>query len=138
MISAIPGSVAATSPVADIYIDHASYCDLDDDELEDDVLIMFTCNVADKTKRPSHSEFYFTLTLPSGQQHFALVTVIGKYTTLRLALYWFDSAWESGWYNIQIDGLLHGRARGHTATDYDFDPPTGSGSGDPSIKVMFW
>ncbi len=136
LLLSMPQGVAA-SPSFMVSIHEAYYADLDADAIEDDIIIYFSCFIPENTRQPGRSDFYFTLTLPSGHQHYALVTVLGKYSELRLALYWFDSAWEEGWYNVQLDAFAYGMRRGYAMDTYDFDPP-GTGNGDPSIKVTFW
>lgn len=133
-----PNHVAAEKTGLALTINDAFYGDLDGDSLEDDVTILITITLGNDMKSPGKSDVYYTLTLPSGYQHLALVTVIGKYREIRLVLSWFDSAWESGWYNIKVDALIYGAPGiAYDADIYDFDPP-GTGNGDPTIKVSFW
>ncbi|MFW9847589.1 MAG: hypothetical protein ACFFF4_00510 [Candidatus Thorarchaeota archaeon] len=134
----MPMDVAAVAPYFDVTINFADYDDLDLDAAIDDVLILFTCTVGNGHKSPSKSEFLFTLTMPSGAQYFALITVLGKYREIRLALSWFDSAQESGWYNIELDAYAYGIMGGYDYDSYVFDPPSGGGPADPTISVTFW
>lgn len=135
----IPLDVAATAPFFEATIHFADYGDLDSDAEEDDVLILFTCTIGDGYKSPTKSEFLFTLTLPSGAVFYALITVYGRYRELGLALSWFDSALESGWYNVQLDAFGYGIIGGYDYDTYDFDPPTERGGGSPtSISVSLW
>lgn len=128
--------VSAVSSRFQVTIENAYYADVDGDGQEDDVIIEYLCEVTEGYKSPSKTDFYFTLTLPSGAQLLAMVTLVGKFDTIRIRLTWFDSAWESGWYNVLIDALAFGGSvYGYTTDSYDFDPPTGSGTGDPHIKV---
>lgn len=133
----IPMNVSAVSPYFMVEINYADYGDLDSDTTIDDVLILFTCTIGNGQKSPSKSEFLFTLTLPSGIQYYALITVYGKFREIRLALSWFDSAVESGWYNVQLDAYGYGIIGGYDYDTYAFDPP-GTGEGDPTISVAFW
>ncbi|MHA2426355.1 MAG: hypothetical protein ACXAEF_16315 [Candidatus Thorarchaeota archaeon] len=133
----MPMDVAAVAPYFEVTINFADYGDLDSDATEDDVLILFTCTIGNGYKSPGKSEFLFTLTLPSGLTYYALITVLGRYREIRLALSWFDSAVEPGWYNIQLDAFGYGIIGGYDYDSYDFDPP-GTGVGDPSISVSFW
>ena len=133
----VPTDVVAYAPYFDVTINFADYGDLDSDSTDDDVLILFTCVIGDGYKSPQESDFLFTLTLPSGQTFYALITVIGKYRVLRLALCWYEVAMESGWYNIQLDAFGYGIVGGYDYDTYDFDPP-GTGNGDPYISVTFW
>ncbi|MDF1538511.1 MAG: hypothetical protein P1Q69_06380 [Candidatus Thorarchaeota archaeon] len=135
----IPQDVAATAPYFAVCINFADYGDLDGDYTEDDILILFTCVIGDGYPSPKESDFLFTLTVPSGAQYYALVTVIGRYRVIRLALSWFDSALEQGWYNVQLDAFGYGIYGGYDYDTYDFDPPTEAGGGAPTgVAVTFW
>ncbi len=135
----IPQDVAATAPFFIARIHSADYSDLDADTIEDDVLILFTCEIGDGYKSPTKSDFLFTLTLPSGIQYYALVTVYGRFREIRLALSWYDSALETGWYNVQLDAFGYGIVGGYAYDTFDFDPPTGTGGGGPTaVSVAFW
>ena len=137
LLLAIPQQVSAYTPTFAVTINDASYADLDGDNVEDDVLVFFTCFVR-ADYRIQRSDFLFSLTLPSGITHYALIIVIGHYNELRLALSWYDSAWEPGWYNVQVEGYAYGIPGGYDYDAIDFDPPTGTGGGDPTISVSFW
>jgi hypothetical protein len=134
-LSMVQGAAAATDWL-DIAIDHASYHDLDGDGFEDDIQTDFTFTVAHGVKCPGKSEYYFTLTLPSGSGYLVILTIIGKFQTLQLSLLWYDCATESGWYNIQVDAFTQGGPRlGHSTNNLDFDPPS-AGGGDPHVKIF--
>ncbi len=138
LLLSTPQPIAASQLATTVTINDAFYADLDGDALEDDVSILITIRIGDGQKSPGKSEVYYTLTLPSGQQHRALVKIIGKYREIRLALSWFDAAWEPGWYNIRVDAFVYGvPGVSYDMAICDFDPP-GTGNGDPTIKVSFW
>jgi hypothetical protein len=134
----MPMDVAAVAPFFDVTINFADYADLDSDTADDDVLILFTCTIGNGYKSPSKSEFLFTLTLPSGATYYALITVLGRYREIRLALSWYDSAKEPGWYNVELDAFGYGIVGGYDYDTYVFDPPDGGGPADPTISVTFW
>ncbi|MFO7836857.1 MAG: hypothetical protein R6V83_09390 [Candidatus Thorarchaeota archaeon] len=120
-----------------VSVDHAYYYDLDGDGLEDDVLIDLICEVPEGAAPPRKSEFYLALGLPSGIEHRATIMLVGKYSELHMRILWYDSAWESGWYTIKVDVIAFGGSVfGCCTTSYEFDPPTGSGTGDPHIDVL--
>ena len=137
LVMAVPREAAAVPKRFVVTIDRAEYGDLDNDTLSDDVSIIFTASVSDFTKSPQRSEFYFTLTLPSGIKLYALVIVIGQYRNIQLELHWYDCVWESGWYNVVVDAYAIGVKGGYATDSLAFDPPTPSkGPGDPTIHVM--
>ena len=133
LLTRVP-SVAASQNGLHVTIDHAEYCCLEADGIEDDILIDFTCTLSSSAKVSAKSDFYLTMTLPSGLQHLALITVIGRYNEIRLRVHWYNTAWEMGWYNLRIDAYTYGANRGYCTSTYDFDPPK-SGPGEPSIRV---
>ncbi|MFW9933548.1 MAG: hypothetical protein ACFFDR_12935 [Candidatus Thorarchaeota archaeon] len=136
LFTVVPQEAAAIPKKFVVTIDSAEYGDLDNDTICDDVVVFFSAIIADFIKSPQRSEFFFTLTLPSGHQLYALVIVIGHYRDIQLELHWFDCAWESGWYNVFVEAWAVGIKGGYDTDALDFDPPTGGGRGDPSIKVM--
>lgn len=128
-------SASATQNRLRVTIDQAYYCALEEDGIENDILIDFTCTIAANSKVSAKSDFYLTMTLPSGLEHLALVTVVGKYTEIRIRVHWYDTAWETGWYNLRIDTYTYGADRSYCTSVYDFDPPK-SGTGEPSIQAF--
>ncbi|TFG29346.1 hypothetical protein EU527_15970 [Candidatus Thorarchaeota archaeon] len=134
LIAFVPECSAAQNNLK-VIIDHADYCALEDDGIEDDILIDFTVIIPSNAKVSAKSDFYLTMTLPSGIQHLALITVIGKFTELKLRVHWYNTAWESGWYNLIIDAFTYGLHGSYSTSIYDFDPPK-TGTGEPSIYVM--
>ncbi len=123
----------------DISINHAFYYDLDDDLSEDDILIDLTFEVRDGIKSPSTSDYIITLTLPSGFQYILILTIIGKYRIFEMTMLWYDTATETGWYNVRVDAFgYYGYSTGYSMADYDFDPPTGSGGGEPYLEILVW
>jgi hypothetical protein len=118
-----------------VTIDSAYYCALEDDGLENDVLIDFTCTIPTNAKVSAKTDFYLTMTLPSGIEHLALVTVLGKFNEIKVRVHWYDTAWEIGWYNLRIDAFTYGADRSYCLSVYDFDPPK-SGTGEPSVYAF--
>lgn len=117
-----------------IYITHAYYYDLDYDGIKDDVLVDFTCYVKDWIPSPSWSYYELFLRLPSGMTYLVTFEVYGKYRVLQLRMAWFNCATESGWYNIKIDSYaIFSNAIGYSTSNYDFDPPTQGGTGEPHV-----
>ncbi|TFG35000.1 hypothetical protein EU527_00700 [Candidatus Thorarchaeota archaeon] len=117
-----------------ISITHAYYYDLDYDGKQDDILIDFTCRVRDWIPSPSWSYFELFLKLPSGLTYLVTFEVYGKYRTLQMRMAWFNCATESGWYNIRIDAYtIFSNAIGYSTSNYNFDPPTPGGTGEPHV-----
>lgn len=139
LFTAVPVSAASEPHPLDIAVDHAYYYDLDGDGVEDDVYIELTLKVPPGQLKPKKSDCYVTLTLPSGTYHLSLITIIGQFKEIHLGLSWYNTATEPGWYNVKVDVLTSGyTGRSYSTTTYDFDPPTGTGPGDPHIKVTVW
>ncbi|TFF86418.1 hypothetical protein EU519_01355 [Candidatus Thorarchaeota archaeon] len=138
LFMSIPDVSAGSSRLL-VTVDDAIYTDLDLDGLEDDILIDMTLTVCPDAASPRYSEYYLTLRLPSGIEHYALVQLIGKFSELHMRVLWYNSAWESGWYNLDVTAIAYGGSvLGYVETTYVFDPPTGSGVGDPHIEVLCW
>ncbi|TFG08045.1 hypothetical protein EU538_07780 [Candidatus Thorarchaeota archaeon] len=138
LFMSIPDASAGSSRLL-VTVDDAFYADLDLDGSEDDILIDMTLTVSENAASPRYSEYYLTLQLPSGIEHRALVQLIGRFSELHMRVFWYDSAWESGWYNLDVAAIAYGGSvLGYVETSYVFDPPTGSGVGDPHIKVLCW
>jgi hypothetical protein len=131
-------NVSALVDWVDVSIDHAYYYDLDEDGASDDVLVNLTCVIHPGIRNPQRSEYYIKLTLPSGLAYLVIIDVIGKYNTLFMSLKMYDTATEPGWYNIQVDAYSMGVNRGHSTASYDFDPPTGQGTGQPTAELLAW
>ena len=135
------GSVQTASALVDwvdISIDHAYYYDLDGDGASDDVLVELTCAIHPGIQNPSRSEYHIALKLPSGLVYLVIIQVIGKYNVLIMSLRLYDTATEPGWYNVKVDAFCLGIGRGHSTASYDFDPPTGQGTGQPTAELLAW
>ncbi len=138
VLMSVPQVYASPSRL-EVTVDYATYADLDSDGIEDDILIDLTLTVPPHAPCPRYSEYYLVLTLPSGFKHYGLVQLIGRFSEIRMRIFWYDSAWEPGWYNLDITAIAYGGSvLGYTETSHIFDPPTGSGVGDPHIEVMCW
>ena len=131
-------NAAALVDWVDISIDHAYYYDLDDDGASDDVLVNLTCTVHSGIRNPQRSEYQVKLTLPSGLAYLVIIEVIGKYNVLSMSLKMYDTATEPGWYNVKVDAFSMGVHKGHSTASYDFDPPTGQGTGQPTAELLAW
>lgn len=135
------GTVQTASALVDwvdISIDHAYYYDLDGDGVSDDVLVNMTCTIYSGIRNPQRSEYRVALTLPSGLVYLVIIDVFGRYNTLFMSLRMYDTATEPGWYNVQIDAFSMGVTKGHSTVSYDFDPPTGQGTGQPHAELLAW
>ncbi len=131
-------NVAALVDWVDISIDHAYYYDLDADGASDDVLVNMTCTVFAGIRNPQRSEYWIKLTLPSGLAFLVIIEVTGRYNCLVMSLRMYDTAIEPGWYNVQVDAYSYGIHKGHSRATYDFDPPTGQGTGQPTAELLAW
>jgi hypothetical protein len=77
--------------------------------------------------------------LPSGIQYYVILSVIGKYRVLDLLMLWYDTATESGWYNVRVDAFgYYGYTTAFSTANLDFDPPTGKPGGEPHVEIILW
>jgi hypothetical protein len=120
-----------------VSIQSASYLDLDNDMIEDDILTVFTLDVSDGAWMSQWTLISMELELPSGYTFGCNLLVIGYYSRLCLTLGWYNTAIEAGWYTFSVSACMLG-ANTHTSS-YDsmvFDPPTEGGPGSPVLEVI--
>ncbi len=126
-------NISSTSDSTDARVIFAHYLDLDNDGNSDDILTITYIHV------PYDYQVVFanitsTLTLPSGQTFIYDLDYTGDFTYMILFVFWYNTALESGWYEIDVDILIHydGGVL-HLTTSRVFDPPEG---GDPGPPLM--
>ena len=120
-----------------INIDDAYYYSADDDDIENDIATHFTITVAKRcNNHKKNVNFYLLvgLTLPSGTyyEYLFLVTSPCVCTASPIA-YFFNHASESGWYLVELTGILMtGDPVFAIGTEaYLFNPPGGTDGTDP-------
>jgi hypothetical protein len=132
-VCAYPSYPIPSTASIDVSVVYATYADLDHGGVANDVFSL----VRFKLGYSSTYEFYYliTLTLPSGSSYSYLVWVFAWYSDIYIYNVFLNHATESGDYTIAVDALL---VSPDIATDtgiYVFDPPGGSGGGEPQFIV---
>lgn len=109
------------------------YTDLDKDDVLDiasSFYLLFDC-----TKRHT-VKLYVSLILPSGFEFSYKWTIGTKHLVFFGQIHFYDHVIESGNYTLSIQAkILTGGANSGIA-EYIFDPPGGSGGGDPCARLM--
>ncbi|MHA1779822.1 MAG: hypothetical protein ACTSYL_03035 [Candidatus Thorarchaeota archaeon] len=130
---------SAAHPAVIVSVDYADYVDLDGDTYVDDIQIDVTLTADVQGTPPKKTELYLVLTLPSSTTYVAKVKIVGKFTTLHVTSLWFDTANEPGWYDVDAHVFVVGLSQnGYCHSAYRFDPPTGTGPGDPHVSITIW
>lgn len=114
-----------------ITIVDAYYTELDGDGIQNDVVSHFNLNFTNDQFTSVFYDLDFSLILPSGinySYHYAFSTT--EYD-LAYVVSFFNHATESGWYTFGITGTIYQGGTATGAVDLIFDPPGGTGGGDP-------
>ncbi|UCG01302.1 MAG: hypothetical protein JSW11_17000 [Candidatus Heimdallarchaeota archaeon] len=114
-------------------ITDAYYSDLDQDEVLD-VISYF--NLQFDSACPHLVRIYVSLILPSGFEFSYKWIILSKQLVYYGQIHFYDHAIESGVYILQINALLSTGGLNSGLADYEFDPPGGSGGGDPCARLM--
>ena len=133
-----PRSLRDSQPNAlEVLIYDAYYTDLDIDGYEDDIAIFvsFTINSGIKLR----ATFTLDIELPSSLKHtfFLEAWFSPSDTPIKAQISTFNTATESGWYTAFLRGIVRGIPLGSFITESSliFDPPTGTGSGNPTASI---
>ncbi|MHA1771081.1 MAG: hypothetical protein ACTSYL_12950 [Candidatus Thorarchaeota archaeon] len=116
---------------------HAEYCDADDDGFADDIITVFDITVLDTDISFMTTYIYCYLYTPSGHAYGVALRAIGQYTYLSVAMAWYNTVTESGWYTfivyveIPVNGYTYYSMDGIT-----FDPPAGGEPGPPLVEIV--
>lgn len=130
---------SAAHPAVSVTVDHAFYADLDGDSVEDDIQIDVILTADTTETVPKKTELYIVLTLPSANSLAVAVKIVGQFTVLHVTAFWYDSASEPGWYDVDAHVFTVGLSNnGYCHCGYKFDPPTGTGPGDPHVSITVW
>lgn len=135
-------SISTASANFSVYVsfNDAYYADLDSDTLQDDIRLDMTIEIYNY-QYSTDVELYVGITLPSGTQYWFLVTftvyksTYGYSTGMLFNAY--DTATESGWYDASAVGFANGESYSIMET-ITFDPPGGSGPGNPQAEAIFY
>jgi hypothetical protein len=117
---------------------YATYGDYDNDGVEDDCY--FEAKLYLRNIRQAKSCWFLTIELPSGYtfEFKFYCSIDSSDGVVDITIYAFNTAIESGWYIGTLYCYLYGFANFYIGT-YDkiiFDPPSGSGEGDPRIEFL--
>lgn len=126
-----------STPGFSLQILDAGYGDYDNDSSLDDVFVTF--EIYSFTPSVLKLHIYFDLVLPSGYTYNALFYVVTDYSYLKLIIHSFNSATESGWYLVNLDVYRVGGGLGEPGSvqsNYEFDPPTQVGPGQPQFSKL--
>lgn len=91
-----------TQYIYPLEITDAIYADLDSDGLEDDVLVDFVLHSPTGQLCYFDGDFDMYLTLPSGYTYYMNFQITEVFVDLPVTLSLFNTAHESGWYNVDI------------------------------------
>jgi len=120
-----------------IWISDAYYGDLDGDGYEDDIKILLQFSLTNA--EPARIEMTIWIQLPSGYVHGVGISIWNAQQYGVLNVDCLNMATESGIYTVTMAASVFGTGIGKAyITDYlQFDPPTGSGPGLPSVDAYF-
>ncbi|MFX0093773.1 MAG: hypothetical protein ACFFBD_18620 [Candidatus Hodarchaeota archaeon] len=128
-------------PIVSISIVDAFYDDLDADGLMDDVEIDLLFDFAEAENPPEKITVILAMkmVLPSGLTYaFTLEIWIYSTSTDRLLiLTLLNTATESGWYTVSLEGIVRVKSEASflLQDSFSFDPPTGKGTGNPTLLI---
>lgn len=120
-----------------VHIADAYYADLDGDGAEDDIKLLVEFAFPEDVV--ARVDLNIWIELPSGLTFNIRVSVWRAPGESVLNIDCFDMAIESGWYTVTLLTSVMGSGGGRYYI-YDqivFDPPTGGGSGLPSVSAYF-
>lgn len=115
----------------------AYYGDLDGDAFEDDIKILVGFSFA--STDIVRIEISLWVELPSGLTYFVKILVFGAPGQSIVNIDCIDMATESGWYTVYMLASikLPGFGKVYIVDSIEFDPPTGTGNGMPTVIAYF-
>jgi len=122
-------TVEAESSTIIIEIKNAYYCDADNGLEENDIVVDFDLYV--KTSCILYFELYFRLILPSGNSYIYGYGVLTIENYLNCSFYFYNHATESGWYTVEIVGVIYQQPIAIGVDSYSFDPPGETEGSEP-------
>ncbi|MFX0091298.1 MAG: hypothetical protein ACFFBD_05995 [Candidatus Hodarchaeota archaeon] len=139
--SATPRATFSENLIVSVSIVDAFYDDLDDDGFMDDIQIdvLLDFIAADDLPKLIRLTLAMEMILPSGLSYeFAVEVWVSPSSDRHLIITLWNTATESGWYTVNLQGFVRGTGDGAFSLQDSliFDPPTGQGSGNPSIRVL--
>ncbi len=136
-LSSTPQVAAYSSDAQLLSITDASYCDLDGDGYEDDVLTILRIGTPNGYPAFIFCWLSLTLTLPSGRVSYVDTFIFGIYSSLVIRVEWYDHAIESGLYTLDADMTAVSTLWSVSAyAQVIFDPPDEGPPGTPWVNVM--
>jgi len=116
------------SPII-IDIKDAYYCNADNGLEENDIVVNFDLYV--KATYILYFELYFRLILPSGNSYIYGYGVLTIEDYLNGRFYFYNHATESGWYTVEIVGIIYQQPIAIGVDSYSFDPPGETEGSEP-------
>ena len=114
-------------------ITDAYYTDLDNDEVLD---IISHFNLRFDSDRPYLVQLYVSLILPSGFEFSYKWTIMAKVSVYFGQIHFYDHVLDPGFYTISINMKLSTGGISTGTVNFKFDPPGGSGGGDPLAYIV--
>ena len=141
-LSLAGGGALRTSTASFVEITYATYLDLDNDGLEDDIITEFTVYSPTGEEDWVKMDFDFYLTLPSGKTFWMTYKAIEYFDVLPVILEWYNVAEEEGDYIFSIDVHLQavgddGRITMKITESLEFDPPESKDGGTPLGIIIY-
>ncbi len=133
VMAADTGSTTTDEPTIDVSIHYATYDDLDDDGLKNDVYVVLHFSLG----YYYYYEVYYwiTLELPSGTSYSYRVYMFALSEFVVTHNIFYNYATESGNYTVSVTALLNTPYQASDCAQYTFDPPGGSEGGKPTFGV---
>ncbi|MFX1515375.1 MAG: hypothetical protein ACFFC6_03640 [Promethearchaeota archaeon] len=115
-------------------ITDAYYTDLDDDEVLD---IVSSFNLRFEHPGPHLVQLYVTLILPSGLEFSYKWNIMTRESLVHFGqIHFYDHVLEPGFYILSIYTKLSTGGVSTGTAEFEFDPPGGSGGGDPLASMV--
>ena len=114
-------------------ITDAYYTDLDNDEVLD---ILSYYNLRFESDSPHLVQLYVSLILPSGFEFSYKWILMIKQSVYLGQMYFYDHVLEPGFYILSINVKLSTGGISTGTVSFEFDPPGGSGGGDPLAYIV--
>ena len=134
------GSIIYTSTSPEHFqftIIDANYGDLDDDGVKDDIWIKGRTYIETLSNGANKYDLYVKIIAPLNTTYSGLFYVITRENIHEYTILAYNTANSAGWYSIKFEGILYGTGDiYYSNSTFEFDPPTASGSGSPTMSMI--
>lgn len=118
-----------------VIIHDANYADLDEDGNEDDIWI-YGETITHKSNKTISYTLNVKIETPDGTVYCQCFHMTTTEKSQSYYIYAYNIAYQEGWYSVTLTGIfLEGKIQ-YTTPPFIFDPPTGSGSGSPTMSLV--